>query len=103
MESLNDISVWVPVFSALIPILSALAVKQDGSSFWRAVIAVVAATLLAVVDQVVNAPDGLTLSGLIVTAITALVLQVGMYLSVWKPLVNINDTALPTVGIGPKE
>ena len=99
MDSLSDASVWVPILAVFIPVLTALAVKPEGSSTIRAGIAIVAACALAVVDQIVNAPD-FTVSGLVVVAITALVVQVGAYLSFWKPLADINNTAVPSVGIG---
>lgn len=99
MESFATIEIWLPVLSALIPILTALAVKSSGDSHLRALIAAGAAVVLAVIHEVTEAPS-FTIEGLVVVAITALVVQVGTYLSVWKPLANVNETVLPNVGIG---
>ena len=91
MESFASIEIWLPVLAALVPVLTALSVKPAAGSHLRAVI-----------HELTEAAS-FTIEGLVIVAITALVVQVGTYLSVWKPLANVNETVLPTVGIGPKE
>lgn len=101
MDAFNDIAIWVPAVSALIPLLGSLAVRQDGSNVARVVVAVVASVLLAVANQFVEDPAGAAWEALLVTAITAFVVQAAFYVGLWTHA-NTNDRILPTVGIGPK-
>ncbi len=88
---------WVPLVSVFIPLLVAAATKTDSNNIRRAVLAIVAAGVLAVVEQVIG--DGATVSALIASFMTASVAQLVAYKSLWAPLFDVNAKVLPTKGI----
>lgn len=70
--------VWMPLAAALLPILSGLAVRSDGQNWIRALIALVASGVLAVVETLNDGqPD--TWETLAVTFLIAVVTFVGSY------------------------
>ncbi len=89
---------WVPAVAALIPLLTAAAVRQDGSNRTRALVAVGATALLAIVS--VATGDGATVEQYAATFTTALVTELAAYMALWSPIFEVNDKVLPDVGIG---
>lgn len=87
--------VWVPVVAAFIPLLTAFAVKREGSSATRALVAAVAVVILAVVEQITA--NDFTLEGLVSTGLIAAITQATWYLTIFKPLFNVNERAPDTV------
>lgn len=88
---------WVPVVAAFIPLLAALAVKADGASAVRALIAIVATGVLAVVHALTDAqPD--TWETLLATFATATVSMLASYEAVWTHL-GINRRLLADKGL----
>lgn len=88
---------WVPVAAAFIPLLSALAVKADGASAVRALIAIAATGVLAVVNVLVDdTPD--TWESLLATFLTAAVTMLASYEAVWQHL-GINHRVLADKGL----
>lgn len=90
-------ALWVPIISAFIPLIAALAVRQDGSNAIRALIAVIASAAIAVIDVVTG--SGATVNELLSTFGTALAVELVFYAAIWGPIVGINNIA-PNVGIG---
>lgn len=88
--------VWVVVVSAFIPLFTSLSVKQEGANSVRALVAAVAVIVLTLVEQITVA-DGFTLAGLLSTGLVAAVTQATWYVTVYKPIFNINDRAPDTV------
>ncbi|MBT8213345.1 MAG: hypothetical protein KJN71_09380 [Acidimicrobiia bacterium] len=87
--------VWVPVVAAFIPLLTAFAVKREGSNAMRALFAAIAVVVLSVVEQITA--NDFTLEGLVSTGLIAAVTQATWYVTVYKPLLNVNERAPDTV------
>ena len=98
MDSFASIEIWLPIAAAFVPLLTALAVKSSATSTVRAAVAGAASVALAVIHELTEAPD-FTVSGLVVVALTALVVQVGTYIAAWKPFADVNEKVAPTVGL----
>lgn len=90
--------VWVPVVAAFVPILSALAVKPEGSNWVRAAISIAAVAVLAVVTQVTDSVPGDTVEGLVSTFLVSLVTAISSYTALWQHL-GVNSTVAPRVGV----
>jgi hypothetical protein len=90
--------IWVAVIAALIPLLSSLAVRPEGSNLQRAAVAFVAAAVLAVVNQLVD-DQADTWESLLSAFAVAVIAQATAYITLWKNL-GANDRIAPTVGIG---
>lgn len=89
---------WIAAVAAIIPLLTALAVRKEGTNATRALIAVAASATLAVVETAIG--DGATVEGYLSTFVTVLITQLVSYSAVLAPLFRINETVFPTVGIG---
>ena len=89
---------WVAAVAAIIPLISAFAVRKEGANATRALIAVAASAVLAVVETAIG--DGATLEAYASLFVTVLVTQFVSYAAVLGPLLNINDIVFPNVGIG---
>lgn len=91
---------WVIALTPAIPVLSAFAVKREGSNQQRAIIAIVASVMIAG-WSVLTQDGGATGPALIGALLTTLIGQAGSYQMLQGVLgdIDLNDLA-PSFGIG---
>lgn len=96
-ETFQLAPLWVPLVSVFIPILVAAATRSESDSRVRALIAILAAGAVAVVELVIG--DGATVAELIAVFMTAVTAQFVAYKSLWGSIFDINEKVVPDKGL----
>lgn len=91
------------LLTLLIPVAVAIVTKASLPSKWKAVLTIILAALVTLLQQA-RGPEGTAVLSAVVMfqwAITTAI-AIAAYLGFYKPVVNINQTVVPEVGVGPK-